>query len=45
MGDAFHEGVAHFMGVAYGGGKPKVSLLAKSLELQYHFVPFSKAAK
>ena len=30
-----------------GGGlpKPKVTLLAKPLELQYYFAPFSKAAK
>ena len=27
------------------GGKPKVSLLVKPLELQYYFTPFSKAAK
>ncbi len=34
-------------GGIYGGGsaKPKVLLLAKPLELQYYFAPFSKAAK
>ncbi len=33
------------LGVASIGVKPKVSLLAKSLWLQYYFTPCSKAAK
>ncbi len=36
-------GMIHWEGS--GGGKAKVLLLPKPLELQYYFAPFSKAAK
>ena len=53
-GGTFHGGLTLVLtwlkagrGVASMGGsaKPKVLLLAKLLELQYYFAPFSKAAK